>query len=105
MNYPYSSFRLETRKAQLKLAFVFQAPPGQRPEDPRLSNDEDIPTSKDQQPAANRPSASLSRAQARRLLRVERNGKSPGRPYWMREDSGPTAFAWTLLPLEPLQQQ
>ena len=30
MNYPYSSFLLETRKAQLKLAFLFQAPPGQR---------------------------------------------------------------------------
>jgi hypothetical protein len=98
MNYPYSSFLLETRKAQLKLAFVFQAPPGQRPEDLRLANDEDIPTSKDRQSASDRRSASpgvVRRPGDRCELR--RNAKSPGRPYWMREDMGAHSFAWTLL--------
>jgi hypothetical protein len=113
MSYPYSSLFLETRKAQLKLAFVFQAPPDQHPEDPRLAIgwrfgrtrlrpspgcDEDIPTSKDQQPAANRRSASLEIVRRPGdCCELRRNAKSPGRPYWMREDMGAHSFAWTLL--------
>ncbi len=98
MNYPYSSFLLETRRAQQKLAFVFQAPPGQGPEGPRLANDQEIPTSKEQQPAADRRSASPE--VVRRPgdhCELRRNAKSLGRPYWMREDMGAHSFAWTLL--------
>jgi hypothetical protein len=98
MNYPYSSFLLEVRKAKLQLACVFQARPGQCPQNPPSPNYEDIPTRSDQQPAAGRPSLSREVVCALGgLWELRRNAKSPGGLYWMREDMGAHSFAWTLL--------
>ena len=103
MNYPYSSFLLEVGKAKLQLASVFQARPGQCPACTPLPNNEDLPAGRDQQSAANRPSWPSEVVRARGGLRESRrNAKSPGGPYWMREDMGAHSFAWTLFLLGTL---
>jgi hypothetical protein len=98
MNYPYSTFILETQRAKQRLDTVFQAQ--QEPPAVGLSLNKigSAPARNNPQDAANRLRISSEVSRPRNELSAPgKNGASPNRSYGRRGDMGAVNFTLTLL--------